>query len=445
MTTARQYMPWVDWGLEGGEAIYRNITMPMVHALQEIEHNGVLIDQDKLSFLDEQYRDKIAAAEQEFWNVAGSEVSYTSAQQLQKFLYTDLQLPVVLTTKKGAPSTALPALAKLKSEHPVVETLYDLKKLVKIKKDFLGGWGKSRGLIQWVQDDGRIHTNYRVDGTESGRLSTGDPNTQNIAKVEEIRSMFVPPPGMVFGEVDYSQLELNIAARLSGDEKMAMAIALGMHEQTAAFMFNVPVEKVTYDMRNKAKTINFLVLYGGGAYTLAFRLDITIEEAEKYLAAWFKAYKKVYQWIRKTQWEAQKRGYVDSVWMRRRHLPELKTPNRADPQWKKRHSHLKRVSVNFPIQSAGSDSLSMSTIKLLLYPDDALLKMGVRFTMTLHDALFFEVPERHAVEAGARVQEVMKRVPRFCLGSDWALESDVKLGRYWGDNSVSHPGGKLAA
>lgn len=438
-TVVDEYLPWVEWGLEGVEGIYTNITMPLAHALSRIMDNGVLVDREKMFKLDQEYRQKIGQYEREFWDAAGSQVSYTSPMQLERFLYGELGLPVIKKTATGHAATDLKVLERFLADDSldsnskaVVRSLYGLKKTVKLKKDFLAGWGNSVGLLKWIQHDGRIRPNYRVDGTDSGRLSSNDPNGQNIANALDIRSLFISAPGYAFLEVDYSQLELRATAILARDAAMMESIRQDMHTATASLMFGVAPEEVNTRQRSIAKVINFRVLYGGGAWGLAFQLGISLEEAEDYLDRWFKAYSNVHRWIRRTQRTARQQGYLDNPYGRRRRLPLLLL---NDHRLKKVQSHLLRTAVNFSVQSTGSDSLSLATINLVLH-NKRLQKMGAIPILSLHDALFFEVPERHAIDAAIEVQHVMQTVPKLVLGEEWDLPADAKIGYHWGDKSI---------
>lgn len=428
------YAPWVE-PIQGINGVYRNITHPLQEAIMQVEANGVYVSKERLLELAAEYSTKIINAESDFYRKVGRIFRYSSNAELSLYLYQELGLPVLLETKGGQPSTALPVLQKLEKMHPAVGALMTLKRLVKLKKDFLDGNGTSKGLLPFIQSDGRIHSTYRVDGTETGRLSSAGPNLQNIANAPDIRGMFRAPKGKVMIESDYSQLELRIAAILSGDPNMLEAFASGQdfHRATAAFMFQIPVEQVTDTQRKLAKAINFGVLYGMGAQSLAFRLDISIEEAEVYIEAWFRAYRYLKRWLRDNLNLAKANGFVDNPFGRRRHLAELKNPSRFDPNVRRSLSHLGRSANNFPIQSTGSDILSLSTISLLLYPFDEFVATGAIPIMSLHDALYFEVPEENAETAAAIIKEVMEGVPKELLGKGWNLIAEPKIKHYWGE------------
>jgi DNA polymerase-1 len=432
---ANYYTPWVQPS-RGIAAVYTNITHPLQEAIMQVENNGVFVSKERLLELAVEYAKKIEQAESAFYEKAGRVIEYTRNAELSHWLYQELELPVLLETKGGAPSTALPVLAKLEKMHEGVGALMKLKKLVKLKKDFLdGNGGTAKGLLPFIGSDGRIHSNYRVDGTETGRLSSAGPNLQNISNEPDIRGMFRARPGYVMMEADYSQLELRIAAILSGDPNMLGAFASGhdFHRVTASLMFKVPVDQVTDYQRKLAKAINFGVLYGMGAHSLAFRLDITVEEAEEYIREWFRAYKYLYRWLRDNLNKAKANGFVDNPFGRRRHLAELRTPSQFDPNWKRHMSHLGRAANNFPIQSTGSDLLSLSTISLILYPFNEFVDTGAIPIMSLHDALYFEVPEENADKASKIVKEVMEGIPAELLGKGWKLIADPKITHYWGE------------
>ena len=442
-TDVRDYCPWLVRA-DGIEGVYRNITHPLQEAIGVIEDNGVLVDKDKLLFLSTVYGEKIEEQQQDFWEKAGVMVEVSKPQQLQKLLYEDLKLPILKTTKKGAPSTAIGTLERLASYHECVPVLIELKKSIQIKKNFLTGMpgAKSKGLLPFIDDDGRIRTNYRVDGTDSGRLSSFNPNTQNIARNKDIRSMFIPREGYAMIEADYSQLELRIISILSNDPVMKEGFRRGdLHKATAMRIFNVIEEEVTKAQRDTAKTINFGIAYGMAAMALSFRLGITVEEAEEYIDTWFRVHREVNRWMRMIRASTLRDGYQDNVFGRRRHLSALKVGQQPtyDPKWPGKKGHLLRVAVNFPIQSTGSDLLSLSTSSLISYPIDDFVHTGAIPNMSLHDALFFEAPLETAKEAAAIIKETMEAIPLLLLGEDWILPADVKIGTCWGDNSISHP------
>lgn len=443
--TSNVYAPWIEKA-EGLAGVYLNITHPLQEAVRHLEFNGVYVDVDRLHVLAAECEKRIEQREQEFFDLAGDRIYYQSPSALGKFLYEDLQLVCPMMTKAGRPSTALPVLDKLIGAHPSIAPLMSLKKHAKLKKDFLDGNGKAKGLLPFIGEDGRIHSNYRVDGTESGRLSATQPNLMNIPKSPDegsddldIRSMFTAQPGHLLIAADYSQLELRVISYVTGDGVMQRNFNTGMdfHRVTAAMMFKKDPKDVTKKERSLAKAINFGIAYGMGGYTLAYRLGIPPEEAEEYIATWFRMYREVKRWLRSNPMQVAKTGYAETMFGRRRHLPELKHASYNDPNWKKRQAHLQRIANNFPIQSTGSDILSLATIALVLYPFDEFVATGAKPIMSLHDALYFEVPEENAAAAAFIVKDTMENLPREIISPDWNLPADAEIGRYWGDHSTS--------
>lgn len=419
-------------------------------SVRHMEFNGIRIDVDRLLELGSAYEKRIRSEEVEFWEAAGEKVDYAKNAEVVDFLFNSpkdanrpgLGLPVLKrSVKTNAPSTEKSVLQRLSLMHPAIDHLLTLKQLIHQKRNFLDGYGNSKGqVLPNITPDGKLHANYRVDGTDTGRLSTARPNIMNIPndpilkELPNIRSMFIPSPGKVFIESDYSQLELWVIAIMSDDQLMLKHLRSGdMHRQTAAeLLYHKPADQITSSERSKAKAVNFGIAYLMGYMSLAYNLRIDPEEAKGILKKWFRGYYRVREMMEAVQEFALSYGYYDTVFGRRRHLPELINQPTYDPKWDSKKQHIMRSIANFPIQSTGSDILSMSTISLVLYPFDDFTATGAQPVMSLHDALYFEVDEDKAEDARLIIKEVMEGVPRELLGDDWALRADAKIVPYWG-------------
>ena len=397
--------------------LYEELEQPLVPVLQRMEHRGVLVDRDLLRAQSREIaaklRELLATAHQE----AGTEFNIESPKQLQQILFEKLQLPVTRKTPTGQPSTAEDVLEELAaSSYPLPRIVLDYRALAKLKSTY------TDKLPEQINErTGRIHTSYHQAVAQTGRLSSADPNLQNIpirrAEGRRIRQAFVAPPGHVLMAADYSQIELRIMAHLSGDEGLLAAFAedRDVHEATAAEVFGVPLPEVTADQRRLAKTINFGLIYGMSPFGLARQLGIDRGSAQKYVERYFQRYPGVKRFMDETRARAHETGYVETVYGRRLYLPDIRSGNKQTQQY------AERSAINAPMQGTAADIIKRAMIAV----DSWCTREDVpaRLIMQVHDELVLEVREdaTDAVSAGIRehmVSAAELRVPlRIDLGT----------------------------
>ena len=399
--------------------VFLEIEMPLVPVLSRMERTGVLIDTEMLARQSEELAARIRGIEQQAWTVAGGEFNLGSPKQLQEILFGRLGLPVISKTPKGQPSTAESVLQELAADYELPRLILEHRALSKLKSTY------TDKLPQMVNPDtGRVHTSYHQAVAATGRLSSSDPNLQNIpVRTEEgrrIRRAFVAPPGHLLLAADYSQIELRIMAHLSQDPGLLRAFELGLdiHRATAAEVFGVAPAQVTADQRRAAKAINFGLIYGMSAFGLARQLGIDRAEAQAYVDLYFARYPGVKAFMDRTRDQARERGYVETVFGRRLYIPDIRAGN------SQRRQYAERTAINAPMQGSAADIIKRAMIEV----DRELVQGdGIRMIMQVHDELVFEVPEARAAEVGRRVQAIMEsaadlRVP---------LVVDVGTGPNW--------------
>ncbi|HLK35313.1 MAG TPA: DNA polymerase, partial [Polyangiaceae bacterium] len=403
---------------EGLESLLDEIEMPLEGVLADMEMQGVLVDVPTLqrlgSDVERQLRDIDAACKA----IAGRDFQLRSRDQLEKILFEELKLPVVKRTPKGGRSTDADVLEALADRHELPKRILEFRELDKLKGTYIDA------LPRYVSPaTGRIHTRFDQAVAATGRLSSSDPNLQNIPIRTDlgrlIRSAFVAPPGYVILSADYSQIELRVLAHLAGDPELADAFASGedVHARTAALMFDKPRAEVTSEERRAAKTINFGVIYGMGDSALAKQLGIPRERAAAFIAAYFARYAGVARFMEKTVESARQGQAVRTLLGRRRFLPNLHSANRA------LRLEAERVARNTPIQGTAADILKVAMIRL--GRDQA--PPGVRMVLTVHDELVFEVREEDAAAAGARIRATMEGAMTLAV----PLVVDVGWGKNW--------------
>jgi len=400
--------------------LLEQVEVPLIAVLVEMEWRGVRVDLERLREISRQFSLELAELEGAIYRAAGTEFNINSTPQLRHVLFEKHQLPVLKKTKTGA-STDYDVLEQLAAMgHEVPRLLIEYRELSKLKSTYIDALP---GFIN--PRTGRIHTSYNQAGAATGRLSSSDPNLQNIPvrtpRGEAIRRAFVAAPGWLLLTADYSQIELRLLAHLSGDPAFVRAFAEGgdIHRQTAAIIFAVPQEQVTPDMRARAKTINFATIYGQGPFALARQLGITQEQAKEFIAQYFARFAGVRAWLDRTVAEARQRGYVETLFGRRRYIPELKDRNfniRAFGE---------RTATNSPLQGSAADLIKIAMIRI----HQALREGGLatRMLLQVHDELVFEVPEGQQGTATELVKRHMEaaaslRVPLVVstgVGTNW--------------------------
>jgi len=407
--------------VRGGMTVFRDVELPLVRVLARMEEAGIGADRAYLEDLGVSLRGRLATLEKQIFEAAGEPFNINSTLQLREVLFDHLGLPVLKKTPKGAPSTDASVLQKLADEHPVVEHLLQYRSLEKLRSTYVDG------LLPLIGADGRIHCFFNQTGAATGRLSSARPNMQNIPiRTEEgraIRRAFVAAEGHVFVVSDYSQIELRILAHLSGDPGLLETFRSGgdIHTATASRIFGMDPDAVNPDLRRRAKTINFGLLYGMEAYGLAQRLQISTEEAQEHMDAYFAQFPEVRAFMDGIVDRARDDGYTTTLLGRRRYLPEL-----ASGIVRVRQSG-ERMALNAPIQGAAADIIKQAMIEL----DQRLTSEGMATAMLLqvHDELVFEAPVDEVERAEALVREVMEGV--FAL--EVPLLVDLATGRTLGD------------
>ncbi|MEE8236505.1 MAG: DNA polymerase I [Gammaproteobacteria bacterium] len=400
--------------------LYTSIEQPLVPVLQRIEHRGVLVDEKRLAKQSTELTKKIAALEKKVHKEAGRKFNLGSPKQLQELLFDELGLPVIRKTPKGQPSTAEDVLQKLAEEFILPELILDYRALSKLKSTYTDKLPQ-----QICARTGRIHTSYHQAVAATGRLSSSDPNLQNIPiRTEEgrrIRQAFIAPPGYSLLAADYSQIELRIMAHISGDQGLLQAFAddLDIHRATAAEVFGVPPDEVSDDQRRSAKAINFGLIYGMSPFGLSRQLGISLDEARGYTELYFDRYPGVQDYMKRTRQQAKEQGFVETVFGRRLYLPDIQA------RQAQRRQYAERSAINAPMQGTAADIIK----KAMLAVDDWLQNDGVdaRMIMQVHDELVLEVHSDMADEAAARVAELMGGAATLQV----PLKVDTGIGSNW--------------
>lgn len=366
--------------------LFQEVEIPLVGVLAQVERNGVALDVAYLQSMSEQMQQTLDGLQEKIYELAEEKFNINSTQQLAKILFEKLKLPVIRRTKTGY-STDAAVLERLASKHELPKTLLEYREISKLKSTYVDALPR---LIN--PRTGRVHTSYNQTVAATGRLSSSDPNLQNIPIRTEIgrqiRRAFVPgEKGWKILDADYSQIELRIMAHLSQDPNLIEAFTnnLDVHRATAATVFNVSPEEVDDDLRRRAKEINFGIMYGMGAYGLANRLEITPEEAQEIINAYFIKYPSVNDFIIKTLAEAREKGYVTTLLNRRRTLPDILNENRRVREF------AERTAINTPIQGTAADMIKVAMIRIARRLEQEALR--AKMIMQVHDELVFEVPE----------------------------------------------------
>lgn len=401
-------------------SVFENIEMPLVPVLTQIEENGALINADDLRLQSQRLAEKIQILEQDAFDIAGEKFNLGSPKQLGLILYEKLNIPVIKKTPKGQPSTAEPVLQELSHDYPLPKVILEHRSYSKLKSTYTD---KLPELID--RNTGRIHTSYHQAVAATGRLSSSDPNLQNIPirseAGREIRKAFIAEQGNCILAADYSQIELRIMAHLSADKGLLDAFSKGLdiHKATAAEVFSVPVEKVSADQRRNAKAINFGLIYGMSAFGLARQLKIGRNEAQQYIDQYFARYPGVRHYMDNTRAVAAKHGYVETLFGRRLYLPEINASNGM------RRQAAERAAINAPMQGTAADIIKLAMISV----DNWINETGLdaRLIMQVHDELVMEVNQRQIAE----VSEGLKLIMESAAKLDVPLVVDVGTGKNW--------------
>jgi DNA polymerase-1 len=400
--------------------IYEQIEVPTSIVLQRMERNGVLIDVDLLVAQSNELGIKLMDLEKQAYALAEQPFNLNSPKQLGEILFEKLKLPVVKKTPSGTPSTDEEVLQKLAEDYPLPKLLLDYRSLAKLKSTY------TDKLPRMVNSStGRVHTNYGQAIAVTGRLSSNEPNLQNIpvrtAEGRRIREAFIAAPGNVIVSADYSQIELRIMAHLSGDEGMLRAFAAGedIHRATAAEIFGVPLTEVSSEQRRYAKVINFGLMYGMSVFGLAGNLGVERSAAQMYMEKYFHRFAGVKQFMDDVRQQAKSQGFVETVFGRRLWLPEINSPNGP------RRQGAERAAINAPMQGTAADLIKLAMIAVQNWLDTE--KLGSRMVMQVHDELVVEVPESELALVKTRLPELMAGVAELRV----PLVADVGTGPNW--------------
>lgn len=402
----------------GMDRLYREIEMPLVFTLDDMEKEGVRTDGAALKIYGEQLVGKIAELEQRIYEKAGEEFNINSPKQLGVILFEKLKMPNGKKTKTGY-STAADVLEKLAPDYPIVSEILEYRQLTKLKSTY------ADGLAPCIAADGRIHSTFNQTITATGRISSTEPNLQNIPIRMElgrlIRKVFIPRDGFVFIDADYSQIELRVLAHMSGDENLIAAYrhADDIHRITASQVFHIPLEEVTDLQRRNAKAVNFGIVYGISSFGLSQDLSITRKEAEGYIANYFETYPGIKAFLDKLVSDAKEKGYAETMFGRRRPVPELKSSNFMQ------RSFGERVAMNSPIQGTAADiiKIAMNRVHDRLREE----KMKSRLILQVHDELLVEAKLSEA----DRVEEILREEMQQAASLRVPLEIDLHRGKNW--------------
>ncbi len=400
------------------EELYYNIEFPLCNVLYKMEKEGVAIDADQLAQFSDMLSGRIMACEKLIYGYSDGPFNINSTKQLGDLLFETLGLPPIKKTKTGY-STNADVLEKLKNKHPIIPAIMDYRMLTKLKSTY------ADGLMKVIGDDGRIRTTFQNLVTATGRLSSTEPNLQNIPVRNElgaeIRKMFVPRPGCVLVDADYSQIELRVLAHIAGDTAMQTAFREGMdiHTVTASQVFGVLPEQVTSLQRRHAKAVNFGIVYGISEFSLAEDIGVSRYEAKSYIDSYLANYHGVRDYMKKVVEDAREIGYTLTMYGRRRYVPELKSANFNI------RSGAERITLNTPIQGSAADLIKLAMIRV----DQALAENfpEAHLLLQVHDELIVECPEEIAQQVATLISKEMEQVAQLSV----PLEAEAKWGKSW--------------
>jgi DNA polymerase-1 len=402
------------------QKLYEELEMPLLSVLSRMERNGVMIDADMLTEQSRQITLQMEEIEECVYREAGGTFNIGSPKQIQQILYEKLGMPILAKTPKGQPSTSESVLEELALDHALPRLILEYRGLSKLKSTYT-----EKLPEQIISKTGRVHTSYHQAVAATGRLSSSDPNLQNIpVRTEEgrcIRKAFIAPPGCSLLAADYSQIELRIMAHLSGDRGLLAAFARGedIHKMTAVEVFGVRAEEVTPEQRRAAKAINFGLIYGMSAFGLAKQLGINRSQAKDYVDRYFERYPGVRIYMDQTREKAREQGYVETIFNRRLYLPEINSRNAALRQY------AERTAINAPMQGSAADIIKRAMISV----DEWLLKnkINAKLIMQVHDELVLEVSESAVAVTRKEIRRLMTDAARLLV----PLVVDIGTGKNW--------------
>jgi len=404
------------------ENLYTEVELPLAEVLANMEFIGFKIDTNELKILGKEYDEEIDSLTKEIYELAGSTFNINSPKQIGEILFEKLMLPVIKKTKTGY-STDVEVMEKLKDQHPIVEKILRYRQIVKLKSTYIDG------LLSLINSKtNRIHSSFNQTIASTGRISSTEPNLQNIPiRTEDgrkIRKAFIAEsPNFRLLDGDYSQIELRVLAHISNDPKMKDAFVSGedIHRKTASEVFHVEKEDVTSDLRYRAKAVNFGIVYGISDFGLSRDLNIPRKEAKEYIENYFKNFQMVKKYMEDIVSEGKKNGYVETILHRRRYIPELNSKNYNV------RSFGERIALNTPIQGSAADIIKMSMVRV--YNDLRDRNLRSRLILTVHDELILEVHKDEIDEVNKLVKNIMENAISLTI----PLKVDFKIGDSWYD------------
>ncbi len=411
----------------GAQSILETIEMPLMRVLAEMEAKGIVVSKDRLTALLEKVQDRLRILEKEIYVHAGETFNLNSPREVGRILFEKLGIEGGATTRTGLRSTREEALLAVKDVHPVVEKILEYREFFKMQSTYLAPLGEH------IKEDGRVHTEFVQTGTGTGRLSSRNPNLQNIPQgfiwAKELRGAFVVPEGFSLLACDYTQLELRILAALSGDAELIAAFRRrdDLHRLTAARVLGVPVEKVGDKERRLAKTLNFGLMYGMGARAFAEAAEVKLEEAKKFIAQYFRTFARVKEWQESIKSFARGKGYVQSLTGRRRYLEGIRG---GAPRFR---AEAERAAINFPIQGLGADIIKLAMICVRDCIQREGWEISAAMLLSIHDELLFEIRDDMIAKIAPKLVECMESsyplaVPltvKASVGKDWGHLQEI--------------------
>jgi DNA polymerase-1 len=401
--------------------LFNNIEMPLLEVLAEMQFNGMYADKDELIQIGEKLKEKLNILTTEIHELAGEDFNINSTQQLGKILFEKLELPVYKKTKTGY-STDVDILEKLKNKHPIIEKILEYRSLTKLNSTYV------EGLLPYINEKtGRIHSYFHQTITATGRISSTEPNLQNIpTRIDlgkQLRKVFKPKDGYVYVDADYSQIELRVLAHISQDENMVHAFLNGedIHKQAASKVLGIPLEEVTKEQRSSAKAVNFGIVYGISDFGLAEQLGITKKEAKKYIDQYLEKYSGINKFMEDIVERAKADGYVETLFHRRRYIPELSSNNYMVRQFGS------RAAMNTPIQGTAADIMKIAMVNL--YKELKAQKLDAKIILQVHDELMVECKK----EQSEIVQKILKECMEGAIKLSIPLEVETSESENWYD------------
>ena len=402
----------------GSIDLFNKIEMPLTEVLASMQYEGIYIDKQELLDFGKELQEKIDILTQEIYELTGEEFNINSTKQLGEILFEKLKLTVKKKTKTGY-STDVDVLEKIKYEHPVIEKILEYRQLQKLNSTYV------EGLIPYIDETGRIHSKFHQTVTTTGRISSTDPNLQNIPTRMELgrklRKVFKPEQGYIFVDADYSQIELRVLAHISEDKNMIEAFCNNedIHAQAASKVFNIPLEEVTKEERTKAKAVNFGIVYGISEFGLGEQLGVSRKKAKEYIEQYLDKYSGIKEFMTNIVEETKEKGYVETLYHRRRYVPELKSNNYMVRQFGG------RVAMNTPIQGTAADIMKIAMINV----NKALKEKHIngKIVLQIHDELLLEVSKEDKQQA----KEILKQCMENAMKLSVPLEVEISEGEDW--------------